>query len=228
MKRGEVVAIVLTDWEKPVQGDTVKRGEGVAIVLTDWEKPVQGDTVKRGEGVAIVLTDWEKPVQGDTVKRGKGVAIVRTDWAIDAWKAAGRQWKARSSRAVSACLQLGGRSRDKLHIVSCYAPTRVLAGKRRIHFFDEMNSILSSVPAGEKYIVLGDFNACVGSRQVVGDQWSKVRGPHGCGLTNNAGKEQLLSLNPADNWVGNTWFRKKEIHRVTWQHPKSKQWSCID
>ena len=29
---------------------------------------------------------------------------------------------------------------------------------------DDMNSILSSVPAGEKYILLGDFNACVGSR----------------------------------------------------------------
>ena len=33
--------------------------------------------------------------------------------------------------------------------------------------------------AGEKYIVLGDFNVRVGSRQVVGDQWSIVRGPHG-------------------------------------------------
>ena len=52
------------------------------------------------------------------------VAIVFTVWAIDVWKAAGRQWKAWSFRAVSACLQLGGISRDKLHIVSCYAPTR--------------------------------------------------------------------------------------------------------
>ena len=38
------------------------------------------------------------------------------------------------------------------------------------------------MPAGLKYIVLGDFNARVGSRQVVGDQWSKVRGPHGSGV----------------------------------------------
>ena len=125
-----------------------------------------------------MLTDWKKHAQGDTVKKGEGVAIVLTDWAIDAWKAAGRPWKAWSSRAVSACLQLGGRSRDKLHVVSCYAPTRAASRQEKDTFFDELNSILSSVPAGEKYIVLGDGNACVGSRQVVGDQWSKVRSPH--------------------------------------------------
>ena len=36
----------------------MKKGEGVAIMLKDWEKPAQGDTVKKGEGVTIVLTDW--------------------------------------------------------------------------------------------------------------------------------------------------------------------------
>ena len=47
------------------------------------------------------------------------------------------------------------------------------------------------MPAGKKYIALGDFNARVGSREVVGDQWSKVRGPHDCGVTNDTGKELL-------------------------------------
>ena len=86
--------------------------------------------------VSVVLTSGrEKPAQGDTVKKEKGVAIVLTDWATDAWKAAGRQWKAWSSRAVSACLQLGGRSRDKLHIVSCYAPTRAASRQEKNTFF---------------------------------------------------------------------------------------------
>ena len=77
---------------------------------------------------------------------------------------------------------MGGRSRDKLHVVSCYAPTRAASRQEKNTLFDALNSILSSVPAGEKYIVLGDLNACVGSRQVVGDQWSEVGGPHGCGV----------------------------------------------
>ena len=26
----------------------------------------------------------------------------------------------------------------------------------------------------------------------------------------------------------NTWFEKKDVYKQTWQHPKSKKWSCID
>ena len=66
--------------------------------------------------------------------------------------------------------------------MSCCAPARTPSRQEKDTFFDEMNSILSSVPAGEKYTVLGNFNARLGSRKVVGDQWSKVRGPHGCGV----------------------------------------------
>ena len=40
----------------------------------------------------------------------------------------------------------------------------LLAGKRRIHFFDKLCTKLSSVLAGKKYTVLGDFYARVGSR----------------------------------------------------------------
>ena len=83
------------------------------------------------------------------------------------------------------------------------------------------------MPAGEKYIVIGDIYACVGSRQVVCDQWSKVRGLHGCGVT-DAGNELLGFLSTQQATACNTWFRKNEIHRVTWQHPKLKQWSSID
>lgn len=28
--------------------------------------------------------------------------------------------------------------------------------------------------------------------------------------------------------VCNTWCQKRNIHKWTWQYPKSKQWSCID
>ena len=118
---------------------------------------------------SVLRSGSEKPVQGDTVKKGEGVAIVLTDWAIDAWKATGRQWKAWSSRAVSMST-VGGRSRDKLHGVPCYAPNRAVSRQEKNTFFDELNSILPSVPAGEKDIVLGDFNARVRSRQVLGNQ----------------------------------------------------------
>ena len=68
----------------------------------------------------------------------------------------------------------------------------------------------------------------MGSR-TSGDDWSlNVRGPHGLEEANDAGKELLsfLSLNEAT--ICNTWFEKKDIHKSTWQHPKSKKWHCID
>ena len=86
-------------------------------------------------GSVVLTSGREKPEQGDIVKKGEEVAIVLTDWAIDSWKAAGRQWKIWSFRAVSACLQLGGRSRDKLHVVACYAPIRAASKQEKNTFF---------------------------------------------------------------------------------------------
>ena len=126
------------------------RDEEVNVKMTALQETKWfGSEVYRVEGSVVLTSGRKKPAQGDTVKKGEGVAIVLTDWAIDAWKAAGRQWKALSSRAVSACLQFSGRSRDTLHIMSCYAPTRA-ASRQEKDIFDELNSILSSVPAGEK------------------------------------------------------------------------------
>ena len=77
-------------------------------------------------------------------------------------------------------------------------------------------------------MLIGDFNAHVASRDVYGEQWDKVRGPNGYEAINDAGKELLLFLSIHQATVCNTWFQKKAIHKATWQHPKSKQWSCID
>ena len=74
----------------------------------------------------------------------------------------------------------------------------------------------------EKYMLLDDFNACVGSRES-DEQWVGMRGPHGFGAAKDAGKELLSFLDQC-----NTWFEKKDIHKQLWQHPRSRQWSSID
>jgi len=44
---------------------------------------------------AVVLTSGRvRPSSEDNFYSGKGVAILLLDWAVDAWKAAGSQWKA--------------------------------------------------------------------------------------------------------------------------------------
>ena len=45
---------------------------------------------------------------------------------------------------------------------------------------------------------------------------------------NEAGAELLHFLLLNEATICNTWFQKKNIHKETWQHPKTKSWHCID
>ena len=65
-----------------------------------------------------------------------------------------------------------------------------LEGKTKTPF-QEIENIVSTAPQREKYALMGDFSACVGSRECVGNLWDGVRGPHGYGEVNNAGKGPL-------------------------------------
>lgn len=172
-------------------------------------------------GESVLLTSGRPtPATGEMVQRGEGVALVLRGSALSAWKRGGKQWKAWSSRCVSACL-------GKLHVMSCYAPTRAASREDKEAFFQLLENFITSVPSKESYVVIGDFNARVGSRED-DDMWAAVRGPHGLGMVNDAGRELLSFLSSHQATICNTWFSKKNIHKQTWQHPKSKQWSCID
>ena len=176
-------------------------------------------------GDSVVLTAGRPvPAEGQARKRGEGVAIVLCGKALHAWKAGGSIWKPWSSRLVTATLALG---KGHLHIMSCYAPMYASSRAEKDEFFDDLQQALSAIPSTDNYVMLGDFNARVGSRQD-GDEWWNVRGPHGIGETNEAGKELLTFLSMNEATVCNTWYEKKRIYKATWQHPKTKWWHCID
>ena len=180
-------------------------------------------------GKSVLLTSGRPvPAPGELLQRGEGVALVLTGPAITAWKAAGQQWRAWSSRLISTCLQTGSKDDHRLHVLSCYAPTRAASRAAKDEFLHDLELALSGVPPNEPYILLGDLNARVGSRDSTDDPWSRVRGPHGYGLANDAGEELLMFLSMMEATVCNTWFKKRNIFKQTWQHPKSKQWHCID
>ena len=165
------------------------------------------------------------PGEGGSFQRGEGVAIVLLDWAVEAWKSGERQWKAWSPRIVTASLEV---EKKKLHIVSCYAPTRAASRQDKENFYDDLGAVLAGIPDTDMYVLLGDFNAHIGSRESAHDQWSGARGPHGHGAVNDAGQELLSFLASHQATACNTWYEKRDIHLTTWQHPKSKSWSCID
>ena len=59
----------------------------------------------------------------DGLAKKRGVAVVLSGPAITAWKLGGCQWKAWSSRLVSATLEVGHGDLEPLHVLSCYSPT---------------------------------------------------------------------------------------------------------
>ena len=58
--------------------------------------------------------------------------------------------------------------------------------------------------------------------------WMMSGGMKGYGDLNDAGRELLSFLSTNEATVCNSWFRKRDIHKQTWQHPKSRNWHCID
>ena len=102
------------------------------------------------------------PAVGAPVHRGEGVALVVDGPGLAAWNHGGRQWRAWSSRYLSACLDFGGNF-CKLHIMSCYAPTRAASRQDKEDFFQQLDTFLNYLSRGEQFIILDDFNACVGS-----------------------------------------------------------------
>ena len=206
--------------------DVLKRYDVKVAALqeTKWF----GSEVYQVDGSVVLTAGRKTPQEGEAVIRGEGVAVVLLGSAKDAWKRGGSQWTAWSSRVVSVCLQLGKGRSSRLHVVSCYAPTRAASRELKDAFFQELGNVLSRVPQDERYVLMGDLNARVGSREHVGDVWDGVRGPHGYGAVNDAGAELLSFLSAHQATVCNTWFMKKDIHKQTWMHPRSQQWSCID
>ena len=142
----------------------------------------------------------------------------------------GSVWKAWLSRIISVTLVDDSfRGSNRLHVLSCYAPTFSATRQEKDSFYSTLQLALDAIPLREGFLFLGDFNARIGSRsRFEEDEWWNVRGPHGLGIMNEAGREFLSFLAMNQATVCNTWFEKKSIYKSTWQHPKSKQWHCID
>ena len=70
----------------------------------------------------------------------------------------------------------------------------MVPAKQRTSFFDDLQQIMDKIPSREQYVILGDFNARVGSRENEDNQWGRVYGPHELGALNEAGRELLSFL----------------------------------
>ena len=206
-----------------------------AVRETKWF----GADVWETQGYTLLHSGRPLPHGEEPAVRKEGVGIALDERATSAWREAGEKWKAVSSRIVTARLKLtsvgqrrAGGSRETrnmyLTVISAYAPTARAPPAIAQEFINDLQDVLDQVPQSDVLLLLGDFNARVGSARIGQDLWRGVRGRHGIGECNDAGKRFLEFCARNQFTIMNTWFQKKGHHLATWKHPATKQMHTID
>ena len=85
----------------------------------------------------------------------------------------------------------------------------------------DLRSRLRNVPANDKIVILGDFNAREGRDA---DTWKGVLGKHGIGNCNENGYILLELWAEQQLRITNTVFQQKDRLKTTWMHARSKHW----
>ena len=111
------------------------------------------------------------------------------------------------------------------HIFSIYAPTLGASEDIKEHFYDEFDSLIGKIPKVEPLILLGDFNARVGSDH---QSWPSCIGHHGTGRMNDNGQRLLELCSFHGLCITNTFFQSKHQQKVSWKHPRSHKWHQLD
>jgi len=81
-------------------------------------------------------------------------------------------------------------------------------------FWEDLDTVIESIPQNEEIFVGGDFNGHIGRK---GDGYEKVHGGFGYGDRNNGGVSILNFAVAYELSVVNSYFRKKEEHLVTFK-----------
>ena len=88
-----------------------------------------------------------------------------------------------------------------------------------------LSRTVSSIPPGDKIMILGDSIARVGRSAIA---WENILGQHGVGTVNSNGT-LLLSFCAAYRLViTNTLFQQKTSRKTIWMHPRSNHWHLLD
>jgi hypothetical protein len=81
-------------------------------------------------------------------------------------------------------------------------------------FWEHMDDVVQEIPCGEKLFIGGDFNGHVGVQR---QGYEKVHGGFGFGDLNEGGRRILDFAVAGDLIVGNTLYKKREEHLITFK-----------
>ena len=104
-------------------------------------------------------------------------------------------------------------------IVSTYASTMITNPD------DDLDSVISAAPQTDKLLLLGEFNARVGTDH---QTWEGVTGSEDIGKCNSNRLLLLRKCAEHELLITNTVFRLPTRRKTTWMHPCSKHWHLTD
>ena len=110
-------------------------------------------------------------------------------------------------------------------LINVYAPTMTYTDEDKEAFYAQLRSVLNNVPPEDKLILLGDFNARVGSNHNV---WRPALGRFGKGQQNHNGELLTCLCTELDLAITNTYFQQPDNHFYSWTHPRSERPHLLD
>ncbi|KAK3572394.1 hypothetical protein QTP86_032615, partial [Hemibagrus guttatus] len=116
-----------------------------------------------------------------------------------------------SDRVMSLKLEIEG---VMLNVVSGYNPQVGCELEEKERFWSELDEVMESIPTGERVVIGADFNGHVGEGNT-GDE--EVMGKFGVKERNLEGQMVVDFAKRMDMGVVNTYFQKREEHRVTYK-----------
>ncbi|KAK3531807.1 hypothetical protein QTP70_029729 [Hemibagrus guttatus] len=116
-----------------------------------------------------------------------------------------------SDRVMSLKLEIEG---VMLNVVRCYTPQVGCELEEKERFWSELDEVMESIPMGERVVIGADFNGHVGEGNR-GDE--EVMGKFGVKERNLEGQMVVDFAKRMDMAVVNTYFQKREEHRVTYK-----------
>ena len=128
-----------------------------------------------------------------------------------------------NDRLMTLRIPIGGNKYATL--ISAYAPTMTNPDAAKDKFYQDLDTAISKTPKKDKLIILGDFNARVGTDH---HTWQNIIGKNGVGKCNSNGLLLLRTCASHDLLITNTVFRQANRFKTTWMHPRSKHWHLID
>nr|VZI37159.1 unnamed protein product [Spirometra erinaceieuropaei] len=209
--------------EQPTGTEDSASGPGTGA-LQGGHRRTQRDPILRtrptgGGGCRLqLLLEWSAQIRA--TRRGCRLRHPERHRGTTSLSAAVHQ---RSSDEPPSASHPGGKFAN---IISAYAlPISSPEASAIDKFYESLHALLATVPMADKLVVLGEFNARVGTDHTA---CRGVLDPHGLRGSNDNGLLLLRTCAEHRLIRTNTFFCLPEQEKATWRHPRSRQWHLLD